>query len=188
MKLLNWFVLFVVLACGVGAVIFLVNSANFGYAISTTYHYSGEQKGIVTVPPVNVEYPTIPYIQLLSTRFPAFVLLDSVGFYDLGKCKSDLIWKAHISNPTDRFLCYNTPLGQYTQERPIDPWGRGMFKGNVFCYARTTGSEGQGIDSEAAVREKILTVLVNNPEKESSWTELKAINSDGIVIDMPVCA
>lgn len=188
MKLLNVIVLLLVLACGIAALVILMNNANYGYAISTTYRYTEQGKGIVPAPPADLEHPTIPYLQLLSTRFPAFVLLDSVGLYDMGKCKGDLIWKAHIPTPKDRFSCYNTPLGQYVQPRPFDPWGREKFRGNLFCYSNTAGGESQGIDSEAAVRQKILDVLVDNPQKEVSWTKVMAVNSLGDIRDIPVCA
>lgn len=184
MKASEIVVLLLVLLCGIIALFFLFSYT--GMAISTTYGYSQGEKGIVYSPTDDLQYPSIPEIRLLGTRFPGFIMLDSAGLYDIGKCRNDMIWKAHISSPKDRFSCYNTPLGQYVQPRPFDPWGRSSFKGNVFCYANPTGSEGQNIDSEAAVREKMLTVLVDN--LETSWTSIQVQNSLGERIRVPVCA
>ncbi|MBW3018887.1 hypothetical protein KY329_01750 [Candidatus Woesearchaeota archaeon] len=175
-----------VVVCGIVAFWYLVQDSSSGMAISTSYHYNEGQKGIVYTTDPYTETPGIPAIQLLGTRFPAFVLLDSLGLYDIGKCRSDMMSKARIANPKTLFDCYNTPLGQYVKGEPVDPWGRTRFKGNLFCYKRWTGGEAQGIDTGAEVTDKLMKTLVES--EEESWTSVRAINSEGVSKLIPVCA
>lgn len=181
-------ILVVIVAIIAGFVLF--NTSYSGAAISTTYGgtYWSPSRGIVQPYPVgqDVEYPAVPEIQLLSTRFPAFVLLGNTNFAEIGKCRVDLIWKANIANAGDRFLCFTIPVDDITTRPPIDPWKSAGPRGDVFCYARTTGAEGQGIDSEKAVRDKILQVLVNRPDNYP-WSSINIVNAYGQRQLTPVC-
>jgi hypothetical protein len=187
MKTSEILILILVGVCGIAAFWFLVDSdGKAGLAIGTSYQYDQGQKGIVYTTDPYTEIPGIPQIQLLSNRFPVFVLLDSLGLYDLGKCRSDMWAKANIANVKTLFDCYNTPSGQYVREQPVDPWGRMRFKGNLFCYKRWTGGEAQDIDTEAEVSDRLMRSLVD--PNEESWTSVRIINSEGESRLVPVCA
>jgi len=183
-------VLTLVALVGIIAGFVLYNTSTSGAAISTTYGggYWSPSRGIVEPYPVgsDIEYPSVPEIQLLSTRFPAFVLLGNTNFAEIGKCRVDLIWKANIANAGDRFSCFTIPVDDISARPPIDPWKSAGPRGDVFCYARTTGSEGQGIDSEKAVREKIYDVLVDRPDNHP-WSAITIINAYGQKQLTPVC-
>jgi len=187
MKISEIFVLLIVVICGIVAFWYLVGSdGEAGLAIGTSYHYDKGQKGIVYTTDPYTETPGIPQIQLLSNRFPVFVLLDSLGLHDIGKCRSDMWAKANIANVQTLFDCYNTPLGQYVKGEPIDPWGRTRFKGNLFCYKRWTGGEAQDIDTEKEVSDRLMRSLVD--PAEASWTSVRITNSEGESRMVPVCA
>lgn len=159
-----------------------------GMAISTTYHYIdggyGPQKGIGSgaLRP-SLQYPGLPEIKVYGSRFPAFLILGTASWGELSQCRSDLLFKAHITGPGDRFVCFTVP--QYGTGHPVQAFTYGL-NSDVFCYARTTGAGSQGIDSEAAVRDKINEVLVGRPDAYP-WTQIYVRNLYGKTELTPVC-
>ncbi len=176
-----------VIIVAVLAVFLLASETRAG--ISTVYgRYPGGEQGIARPLPVSpdMQYPGYAdVIELYGTRFPAFLVLGGTHKGEISKCRADLIWKAHITKPNGRFTCYTAPIDLAFGEG-IDPFTVNRPFGNLFCYARTTGSESQGIDSEKAVREKILEVLVGKPDTYP-WGAVSVINANNEVQPTPVC-
>lgn len=190
MEKIEVFILAVLFVAAVMAVL-VIHEVNTGLAISTTYHVTPEGQGITAPYPGPTRDVQIPFsqIQLLGSRIPAFLILGNTNMAYVSKCRSELIWDAKITSPKSRFNCFVMPVRDnsydYNIRSPTNPWGGTGPRGDVFCYARTTGAESQGIDSEKAVRDKIMTVLV---DRESAWHTVPVVNSLGTRVDVPVCA
>ena len=184
---------FILAALFVAAVlaVLVINQVNTGLAISTTYTRTSAGQGIVVPYPGPTKDVQVPFseIQLLGSRIPAFVILGDTNMAYISKCRSELIWDAKITSPKSRFNCFVIPVNDnkyyYDVRSPTNPWDGTGPRGDVFCYARTTGAESQGIDSEKAVRDKIMTVLVDG---ESAWHTIPVVNSLGTRAEVPVCA
>lgn len=154
------------------------------------------------------QYPTGPYagypnaVRTGGTRVPAYIISKRVvdgrkGFATIADaygCEWDLINAGHFV-PHDLFNYYQVPnkagggaTGGFTPSSSSEPRPTaglsGNYGGDVFAYANSVGAEQQVPDSEAKIRENILTRLVdgNVGEEKHEWTSVM-VNG----VRVPVC-
>lgn len=146
-------------------------------------------------------YPSA--VQTKGSRTPAFVVsgrYTTGGFAsieDLYACERDLMTGPKIGVPHDMFNCYsvpnkgttgvevegNFPGASSAQARPPLE-GVGKLGGDMYCFANSLGAEQQVPNSEAQIRENILTTLVDNKSGNERF-DWSAVLVNGVRV--PVC-
>ena len=173
-----------------------------GRGIANTYQTaSGPGAPQIAYPAGPNWYPSS--VQTKGSRVPAFIVsgrYTSGGFAsieDLYACERDLMVGPKIGVPHDMFNCYAVPNrggtgneveGMFPSSSsayarpPLE--GIGKFGGDMYCYANSLGAEQQVPNSEGAIRENVLTTLVDNKSglEKFQWS---AVTVNGVRV--PVC-